>query len=154
MEDVHDRDAGVEPDQIGERQRPERMRETQPRDRVDRLRLGDPSISAYAASLMNGIKIRFATNPGESFASAGSLPSSRASPTIAAAVWSEVCTAPDHLDEAEQGHGVEEMHPDHAIGPAGDRGERRDGMDDVLDARIASAGSASSAERKIASLTD
>ena len=41
MQDLHDRDARVEPDQVGERERPERMREAEPRDRVDRLRLGD-----------------------------------------------------------------------------------------------------------------
>src|SRR2546423_208675 len=49
-----------------------------------------PSSNAYAASLMNGIRIRFETKPGKSRASAGSLPRSRASCVIAAAVSSEV----------------------------------------------------------------
>src|SRR5205814_365419 len=48
------------------------------------------SWSAQAASLMNGIRIRFETKPGKSLASAGIFPSSRASSTIAAAVSSEV----------------------------------------------------------------
>ena len=75
---------------------------------------------------MNGIRIRLETKPGKSFASAGSLPRSRASSTIAAAVSSEVCDGADHLDEAKHRHRVEEVHADHAVRPAGHRGERRD----------------------------
>ena len=45
-----------------------------------------PSMSAYAASFRYGIRIRLETKPGKSFASAGSLPRSRASSTIAVAV--------------------------------------------------------------------
>src|SRR5438477_9359224 len=41
LEDLHDRHAGVEADQVGERQRAERMCEAEPRDRVDRLSLCD-----------------------------------------------------------------------------------------------------------------
>ena len=85
-----------------------------------------PSISAYAASLMNGIRMRLETNPGKSRASAGALPRSSASATIAAAVSSDVCTAADHLDELQHRHGVEEVHADHLLRAARGRGERRD----------------------------
>src|SRR6185503_1883513 len=34
VQDLHDRDARVEADQVGERERPHRMREAEPRDRV------------------------------------------------------------------------------------------------------------------------
>ena len=64
-----------------------------------------PSITAYAASLMNGIRIRFETNPGKSFASAGVFPRSRASWTIAAAVSSEVCSARMTSTSASTGPG-------------------------------------------------
>ncbi len=42
LEHLHDRDAGVEPDQVGERERAERVAEAEPGDGVDRLGLGDP----------------------------------------------------------------------------------------------------------------
>ena len=73
---------------------------------------------------MNGIRIRFETKPGKSCASTGSLPSSRASAAIAAAVSSEVCDRPDHLDELQHRHRVEEVHADHAIRPRGHGRER------------------------------
>jgi hypothetical protein len=41
VQDLHDRDARVEADQVGERERPHRVREAELRDRVDRLALGD-----------------------------------------------------------------------------------------------------------------
>src|SRR5438067_9639567 len=41
LQDLHDGDARVEADQVGECERAHRMRETEPRDRVDRLRLGN-----------------------------------------------------------------------------------------------------------------
>ena len=85
-----------------------------------------PSISAYAASLTNGMRMRFETKPGKSFASAGVLPRSSASATIALAVSSDVCTRADHLDELQHRHGVEEVHADDLLGAAGHGGERRD----------------------------
>src|SRR4029077_15719291 len=41
LQHVHDRDARVQPDQAGERERTDRVGEAELRDRVDRLRLGD-----------------------------------------------------------------------------------------------------------------
>src|SRR5712691_2890331 len=41
LKHLHDRHAGVQADQIGERERPQRMDESKPGDRVDRLSLGD-----------------------------------------------------------------------------------------------------------------
>ena len=49
-----------------------------------------PSWSAQTASLMKGIRIRFETKPGKSFATAGVLPSSRASSVISCAVSADV----------------------------------------------------------------
>ena len=47
LEHLHDRDARVEPDQVGERERPDRVPEPELRDRVDRLgRRRRPSASA------------------------------------------------------------------------------------------------------------
>ena len=70
--------------------------------------------------------MRLETKPGKSFASAGVFPRSSARATIAAAVSSDVCSAADHLDELQDGHRVEEVHPDDLVRPARDRGERGD----------------------------
>ena len=70
---------------------------------------------------MNGIRIRFETKPGKSFACAGVLPSSSASATIAARRLVGGLHGADHLDELQHRHRVEEVHADHALRPAGDR---------------------------------
>ena len=85
-----------------------------------------PSISAYAASLMNGIRIRFETKPGKSFACAGTLPSSSASLVIAAAVSSEVWTARITSTSFSTGTGLKKCIPITRSGRPGDRGERGD----------------------------
>ena len=74
-----------------------------------------PSSSAYAASLMNGIRIRFETKPGRSRASAGVLPSRSASAVIALRRRVGGVEAADHLDELQHRHRIEEVHADHAI---------------------------------------
>ena len=85
-----------------------------------------PPCSAYAASLMNGIRIRLETNPGKSRASAGTLPRSFASSTIAAAVSSEVCTARITSTSFSTGTGLKKCMPIDAVGARGGRGESRD----------------------------
>ena len=64
-EHVHDRDARVEADQVGKRQRPKRMAEARASRpcRSPRRRRLRPEAS-QTASLMNGIRIRLETNPG------------------------------------------------------------------------------------------
>ena len=83
-------------------------------------------MSAYAASLMNGIRMRFETKPGKSRASAGSLPRSRASCDDRRRGLVGRLHGADHLDELEHRHGVEEVHADHALRSVRHRRERRD----------------------------
>ena len=84
-----------------------------------------PSYSAQKASMMNGIRIRFETKPGKSFAT-------RRLAELARQLGDRVgrlvggLLAADDLDERHHRHGIEEVHADHAIGPAGRGGERRD----------------------------
>src|SRR5919201_1082788 len=104
-----------------------------------------PSSSAYAASLMKGIRIRFETNPGKSRASAGVFPSSTASSAIAAAVASEVSSPRITSTSVNSGTGLKKCIP---ITRSGRRvAAARDviGIEDVFEARIASARSAASA---------
>src|SRR5436309_2813404 len=60
---------------------------------------------------MNGIRIRLETKPGKSRASAGSLPRSRASWTIDAAVSSDVCTARITSTSLRTGTGLKKCIP-------------------------------------------
>jgi hypothetical protein len=85
-----------------------------------------PSSTAYAASLMNGIRIRFETKPGNRWPAQGTLPRSSASAVIAAAVSSEVCSARITSTSFSTGTGLKKCNPDHAVGPLGDRRQRRD----------------------------
>ena len=99
-----------------------------------------PSMSAYAASLMNGIRIRFETNPGKSFTSAGVFPSSRASSTIAVVVSSEVCSARITSTSASTGTGLKKCMPITRSGREVAAASSVIGIDDVFDARIACGG--------------
>jgi hypothetical protein len=110
-----------------------------------------PSISAYAASLMNGIRIRLETNPGKSRASAGSLPSSRASWTIAAAVSSEVWTARITSTSFRTGTGLKKCMPITRSGRPVTAASEVIGIELVLEARIAPSGRMPSARRKSSS---
>ena len=85
-----------------------------------------PSISAQAASLMNGIRMRLETNPGKSRASAGVLPSSSREGDDRRRRLVGGLEPADDLDELQHGHRVEEVHADHAVGPARGRGQRGD----------------------------
>ena len=100
-----------------------------------------PSWSAQTASLMNGIRIRLETKPGKSFASAGVLPSSRASSTIAAAVSSEVDGARTTSTSAITGTGLKKCMPITRSGRPVAAASVAIGIDEVFEARIASAGS-------------
>ena len=100
-----------------------------------------PSMSAYAASFTKGMRMRFETNPGKSFACAGVFPSSSASATIAAAVSSEVCTARITSTSASTGTGLKKCMPMTFSGRAVTAASEVIGIDDVFEARIASGGS-------------
>ena len=112
-----------------------------------------PSMSAYAASFRKGMRMRFETNPGKSFACAGVFPSSSASATTAAAVSSEVCAARITSTSASTGTGLKKCIPMTFSGRAVTAASEVIGIDDVFEARIASAGSTSSARRNIVSFT-
>ena len=75
---------------------------------------------------MNGIRIRFETKPGKSFASAGTLPNSSASSTIERGGLVGRVAPADDLDELQHRHRVEEVHADHPVGALRARRERRD----------------------------
>ena len=85
------------------------------------------------------MRMRFETNPGKSFASAGVLPRSRASSTIAAAVSSDVCTARITSTSPSTGTGLKKCIPitaRAAVAAASDV----IGIEDVFDASTAPAG--------------
>ena len=86
---------------------------------------------------MNGIRMRFETKPGKSRASAGSLPSSRASCTIAAAVSSEVCTARITSTSFSTGTGLKKCMPITRSGRPVTAASDVIGIELVFDARIA-----------------
>src|SRR5438876_9398349 len=100
---------------------------------------------------MNGIRIRFETKPGKSRTSAGCLPRSRASSTIAAAVSSEVCTARITSTSFSTGTGLKKCIPTTRSGRRVTAASDVIGIELVFEARIASAGSSSSARRKTSS---
>ena len=97
--------------------------------------------------------MRLDTKPGKSFASAGSLPRSRASSTIAAAVSSEVCAARITSTSRSTGTGLKKCIPITRSGLAVTAASEAIGIDEVFEARIASSGKTSSAARKMPSLT-
>ena len=66
------------------------------------------------------------TKPGKSFTSAGVLPSSSESSTISRDGLVGGPRRADDLDQRHHGHRVEEVHPDHTLGPAGHLGQGRD----------------------------
>ena len=90
---------------------------------------------------MNGIRIRFETKPGKSFACAGTLPSSSASSVIAAAVSSEVCTARITSTSFSTGTGLKKCMPITRSGRPVTAASDVIGIDDVFEARIAASGS-------------
>src|SRR5262245_5493961 len=112
-----------------------------------------PSCSAQTASLMNGIKIRFETKPGKSFATAGVLPSSRASSVIACAVSSEVSLPRTTSTSFSTGTGLKKCMPITLSGRPVAAASELIGIDDVFEASTASGGSTASARRKTSSFT-
>src|SRR6266542_463765 len=112
-----------------------------------------PSCSAQTASLMNGIRMRFETNPGKSFATAGVLPSSRASSVIASAVSSDVSRARMISTSFSTGTGLKKCIPITLSGRFVAAASDPIGIEEVFDASTASGGNASSACRKISSFT-
>ena len=65
---------------------------------------------------MNGIRIRFETNPGKSRASAGSLPEVARELDDRGRGLVGGLRGTDHLDELQHRDRVEEVHADHAVG--------------------------------------
>ena len=90
---------------------------------------------------MNGMRMRLETKPGKSFASAGVLPSSRASSTIAAVVSSEVCGARMTSTSDITGTGLKKCMPITCGGRAVAAARVVIGMEEVFDARMALGGS-------------
>ena len=113
-----------------------------------------PSMSAYAASFTNGMRMRFETKPGKSCASAGVLPRSSASAMIAAAVSSDVSRARITSTSYSTGTGLKKCIPMTWSGRDVTAASDVIGIDDVFDARIASGRHTASARRKIVLLHD
>src|SRR6266540_2308806 len=112
-----------------------------------------PSCSAQTASLMNGIRMRLETKPGKSFATAGVLPSSSASPMIPAAVSSDVSRPRMISTSFKTGTGLKKCIPMTLSGRRVAAASEPIGMDEVFEASTASGGNSASARRKISSLT-
>src|SRR3954470_8907383 len=100
---------------------------------------------------MKGMRMRFEMKPGKSRASAGSLPRSRASCTIAAAVSSEVWTARITSTSASTGTGLKKCMPITRSGRSVTAAREVMGIELVFDARIALAPRTPSARRKSSS---
>ena len=90
---------------------------------------------------MNGIRIRFETKPGKSFASRGRLAEILGERDDRRGRLVRGLHGADHLDELQHRHRVEEVHADHPVGPAVAAASDVIGIDDVFEARIASGGS-------------
>ena len=126
VQHLHDRDARVEPDQVGERERAHRVREPELRDRVDRLRLGD-ALHQRVRGLVEERHQDPVRDEAREVVRLG-----RRLPEVAGERDDRLrrlvggLLGPDHLDEREHRHGVEEVHPDHALGACRDGGQLRD----------------------------
>ena len=127
MQHLHDRDARVEPDQVGERERPHRMREAELRDRVDRLRLGD-AFQQRVRGLVDERHQDAVRDEAREVVRLGRLLAeiARRAATIAAAVSSDVCTARITSTSFSTGTGLKKCMPITRSGRRGRRGERRD----------------------------
>ena len=75
-----------------------------------------PSCSAQTASLMNGIRIRFETKPGKSFATGRRLAELLGERDDRGRRLVGRLAAAHDLDELQHRHRVEEVHADHAVG--------------------------------------
>ena len=126
MQHVHDRDARVQPDQVGERQRSHRMGEAELRDRVDRLGFRD--------ALEHGVRGLVDERHQDPVRNeAGKVVGVR---RHLAEVLSQLrdrrgrlvgrLQRADHLHELQHRHRIEEVHPDHAVGPVCDSRQGRD----------------------------
>ena len=96
-----------------------------------------PSASARTASLRNGIRIRLAAKPATSRASTGSLPSSRASATIAAVVSLDVSPARITSTSFSTGTGLKKCMPITCAGRPVAAASVPIGIELVFEARIA-----------------
>ena len=111
MKDVHDRDAGVEPDQVGEGERAHRVREAELRDRVDRLRLGDAFQQRVGSLVDERHQDAVGDEAWEVVHLRRHLAEIRARATIAAAVSSEVCAARITSTSRSTGTGLKKCMP-------------------------------------------
>ena len=74
-----------------------------------------PSSSAYAASLMNGMRMRFETKPGKSLASARRLAEILGERDDRGRRLVGGLEPTDDLHELQHRHRVEEVHADHTL---------------------------------------
>ena len=102
---------------------------------------------------MNGMRIRFDTKPGKSFATAGVLPSSSTSPVIKRAVSSEVSRPRTISTSFSTGTGLKKCIPITLSGRRVAAASEPIGIEEVFDARTAAGGRIASARRKTSSLT-
>ena len=149
---LHERDARVEADQVGERERPDRMREAEPGDRVDRLRLRDALHQRVRGLVDERHQDPVRDESREVVAPPPApCPRSRASWTIGGGGLVGRLQRTDHLDEPQHRHRVEEVHADDPIGPGRGGGERRDRDRRRVRREDRVGGSSVSAARKISS---
>ena len=119
-------DARVEADEVRECKRAHRMRESELRDRVDRLRIGDPLHERIRRFVHEGHEDAIRDEPGKVVCLRGRLPEVFRERDDGRRGLVGGLHRADHLDEREHRHRIEEVHPDHLLRPCRHGGERRD----------------------------
>jgi hypothetical protein len=126
VQHLHDRHAGVEADQVGQRQRAHRMGEPEPGDGVDRLRLRDPLEQRIGGLVDERHQDPVGDEPGQVARLRRRLAELRRELRDRRGRLVGGLEAADHLDELQHRHRIEEMHADDAVRSLRRRGERRD----------------------------
>src|SRR5438067_9174864 len=123
VQQFHDRDARVEPDQIGQSERPHRVREPQLRDRVDRFRLGDAFQHGVCRLVNERHQDPVGDEPREGAGFGRLLAELTRELDDRRRRFVGRLRRANHLDELQHRNGVEEVHADHLVGPACHRSE-------------------------------
>src|SRR4051794_19403258 len=124
LEHLHDRDARVEADQVGQGERAERVREAELGDGVDRLRLGDAVVQRPHRLVDERHQDPVRDEAREVVCDGRRLAEvARELRDLAGGLVGGVAAA-DDLDELQDRYGIEEVHADHPVRPAGRGGKR------------------------------
>jgi hypothetical protein len=126
VEHLHDRDARVQADQVGERQRAHRMVEAELRDRVDRLGLRDALHQRVGGLVDERHQDPVRDEAGKVARLGGRLAKLAGELHDRRRRLVRRLEPTDDFDQPHHGHRVEEVHADHPVRSAGGGGQRRD----------------------------